>query len=128
MANYDIFTGKELEIADRIQKLRLCILVHSCIYYHLNGNIVSDAKWDKWAKELVIIQRDYPDISKQVCWYDAFKDWDASTGAFLPITDDWVVMKAKRILGGGKIAKENVEPTASKSKTKNKKSARKSLF
>ena len=34
--------------------------------------------------------------------YEYFKDWDASTGAFLPITDDWVVAKAKILIGDKK--------------------------
>lgn len=55
--------------------------------------------WDKWARELVQLQKDYPDISKKVIWYEAFKDWDASTGAFLPLKDEWVVRKAKYLLG-----------------------------
>ncbi len=94
MNTYDLFTGKELEIAELIQQRRLQLLVHSCIYYHLNTNIISDKKWDEWAKELKTLQEQYPDIAKQIMWYDAFKDWDASTGAFLPIKDEWVLKKA----------------------------------
>ena len=74
------------------------MLVHSCIYYHLDRNVISDKQWDKWARELVKLQSKYPEISKKVIWYEAFKDWDASTGAFLPITDEWVVQKAHYIL------------------------------
>lgn len=94
MNTYDLFTGEELEIAELIQQRRLQLLVHSCIYYHLNTNIISDKKWDEWARELKTLQEQYPDIAKQIMWYDAFKDWDASTGAFLPIKDEWVLKKA----------------------------------
>ena len=97
MNTYDLFTGEELEIAELIQQRRLQLLVHSCIYYHLNTNIISDKKWDEWAKELKTLQEQYPDIAKQIMWYDAFKDWDASTGAFLPIKDEWVLRKAHLI-------------------------------
>jgi len=41
------------------------------------------------------LQNQYPEISKQVTLYEYFSDWDASTGAFLPIALDWVVAKAK---------------------------------
>ena len=36
-------------------------------------------------------------------------DWDASTGAFLPLKDEWVVKKAKLLLGRGikKLEKSN---------------------
>lgn len=99
MNTYDIFEGKELEIAELIQQRRLQILVHSCIYYDLNKNIVSDKKWDEWAKELVVLQKKYPAIAEQVIWHEAFKDWDASTGAFLPIKDPWVQKKAMQLAG-----------------------------
>jgi len=86
------------KVCELIQRRRLQILVHSCIYYELDQNIISDRQWDAWARELVQLQKDYPEESKDTIWYDAFKDWDASTGAFLPIKDDWVVRKAKQIL------------------------------
>lgn len=86
------------KIKDLIQRRRLQLLVHSCIYYELDKNIVSDVTWDKWARELVQLQKDYPEESKAAIWYDAFEDWDASTGAFLPIKDPWVVKKARYLL------------------------------
>lgn len=96
--NYDIYSGEDLKIADRIQRLRLKLLIHSCLYYELDYNIISDKEWDALAKELVLLQKQYPEISNNVMWYEAFADWDASTGAFLPIRDEWVVRKAKWLL------------------------------
>ena len=96
---YNIFQGEELKIAEKIQQRRLQMLVHSCIYYEMDQNLITDKKWDEWAKELRQLQADYPDISKQVIWYEAFKDWDASTGAFLPLKDEWVIKKAQKVLG-----------------------------
>jgi len=95
---YEILSGEDLRIGERIQQLRLMMLVHSCIYYEMNQNIISDKKWDECARELRKLQGEYPDISKQVGWYEAFADWDASSGAFLPLKDEWVVAKAKMIL------------------------------
>lgn len=95
---YKIFEGEQLKIAEKIQQRRLQILVHSCIYYEMNQTIISDKKWDEWARELKKLQEDYPDVSRQVMWYADFKDWDASTGAFLPLKDEWVVKKAKWLL------------------------------
>lgn len=103
-----MFTGEDLKIAELIQQRRLQLLVHSCIYYHLNANIVSDRVWDRWAKELVLLQKQYPDISKKVIWHESFKDWDASTGAFLPITDSWVIQKAVQLSGKPKKEKPKV--------------------
>ena len=122
-------------IAELIQQRRLQMLVHSCIYYHLDKNVISDKQWDKWARELVELQSKYPEISKKVIWYEAFKDWDASTGAFLPITDEWVVQKAYYVLNIFKSAKQDVDvkrvipvkKTIPKTK-KVQKSAKKALF
>lgn len=85
-------------VAELIKRRRLQLLVHSCIYYRLNDNIIDDHTFDRWSDELVKLQTDYPDISKQVEWYEAFKDWDGSTGAFLPINDPWVVGHAEYLL------------------------------
>lgn len=98
MKTYEIFNGDELKIAELIQRRRLQMLVHSCIYYKLEGNIIQDRQWDMWAKELVKLQEENPEISQKVIWYEAFKDWDASTGAFLPLDDEWVIKKAKQLL------------------------------
>lgn len=95
---YDIFTGNDLKVAEKIQQRRLQMLIHSCIYYELDGNIISDQDWDSWAKELLKLQTEYPEISKQVIWYEAFKDWDATSGAFLPLKDSWVIKKAQKLL------------------------------
>ena len=99
MKTYEIFKNDELNIAELIQQRRYQLLIHSCIYYELNQNIISDMKWDEWAKELKSLQEQYPEISSQVTLYEYFKDWDASTGAFLPIKEDWVIKKACSILG-----------------------------
>lgn len=96
---YDLFTGVDLEIAELIQQRRYQLLIHSCIYYHLNGSVISDKKWDEWARELCNLQSQYPEISRQVTLYEYFKDWDASTGAFLPIALSWVVCKAEQLSG-----------------------------
>lgn len=101
MNTYDMFSGQDLAIAELIQRRRLQLLVHSCLYYEMNTNLVSDRQWDIWARELVQLQKDNPLISEKVIWYDAFKDWDASTGAFLPLKDKWVINKATQLISYG---------------------------
>lgn len=109
---YDIFSGEDLKVAELIQQRRYQMLIHSCLYYHLNTNIISDKQFDEWGRELVRLQHNYPEISKQVTLYEEFKDWDASTGAFLPITTPWVVAKAKQILN------MNIRPIVANKQTK----------
>lgn len=85
-------------IKEKIQRRRLQILVHSCIYYEFDTNIISDAKWNEWAKELVDLQRQYPEESSAVIWNDVFQDFDGSTGMDLPVKNSWVMNKASELL------------------------------
>lgn len=97
-AQYYGWNNKEAKIYELIQQRRLQLLVHSRIYYVLNNNIISDKQFDEFAKELVQLQKDYPQISKDVIFYDAFKNWDGTTGFDLPLEDSWVVQKANQLL------------------------------
>ena len=96
---YDKFEGKDLEIAELIQQRRFQILIHSCIYYEFNSNLISDKKFDSWARELAQLQTDYPDIASQVIYADEFKGFDGTTGFDLPLKNEWVVNKAQKLLG-----------------------------
>lgn len=89
-------------IASKIQQRRYQILVHSLIYYELDVNIVSDAKWAEWGKELVALQNAHPDIADKVIFAEAFKTFDGSTGFNLPYKDEQVVNIAYRLLSGEK--------------------------
>lgn len=80
---YKIFQGQQLQIAEKIQQRRLQILIHSNLYYAHDKNIISDSQWDKFAMELVELQKKYPDISRKVRYADEFKDFDGSSGADL---------------------------------------------
>ena len=92
------YTDEELPIAELIQRRRLQILIHSKLYYDMNTNLITDRQFDEWGRELVQLQRDNPNIAKRICFAEAFKDWDASTGAFLPLQDPWVIRKAQQLL------------------------------
>lgn len=81
-----------------ILRRRIQILVHSCIYYHYNTNLVTDATWQKWADELVVLQKKYPSIAERVDYHESFKDFDGTTGFDLPITNPEVIRKAKQLI------------------------------
>lgn len=85
-------------IAEKIKQRRLQILVHSCIYYDMDKSIISDGTWSRWAKELVKLQNDNPEIAKTVEWDYCFRDFDGSTGMNLPTNDRWVRQKALKLL------------------------------
>ena len=54
------------QIAELIQRRRLQLLVHSCIYYAYNENLITDDTWAEWALELEKLQAQYPDIANKV--------------------------------------------------------------
>ena len=85
-------------IKTKIKQRRAQMLIHSCIYYELNDNIVSDHKWQAWADELEELQKKYPDCCKLNFYDDNFKDWDGATGAHLPHRDFWVMRKAQWLI------------------------------
>lgn len=81
----DFQCNKVQTCTERIQQLRRAILVHSYLYYAMHRQIISDKEFDDKAYELVQLQRDYPYLSKAVPYeYEAFKDFDGSTGFDLP--------------------------------------------
>lgn len=75
------------------------MLIHSCIYYELNDNIVSDHKWQEWAFELAKLQDDNPKKTKINFFDKEFDGWSgASGGSHLPVRDAWVLSKARYLL------------------------------
>lgn len=85
-------------IAEKIQRRRYQILVHSLLYYDLDVNLIADTQWAEWAKELAELQNANPDIASRVIFADAFKGFDASTGFHLPYRDEQIVRIARRLL------------------------------
>lgn len=89
------YTEEERKIMEEIKRLRLCVLVHSIIYYRLNTNIVSDFQYDKFAKKLKALQDKHPELSKAVPEYlKEFEGWDGCSGYNLPLGDIWGYGKA----------------------------------
>lgn len=91
----------EEQIKSKIRQRRKQILIHSCIYYRLDDNIISDYKYDMWGKELGKLQREYPELSKQVPdYYEWFKDYtpECTSGYNLPIYLPEVIATAEYIL------------------------------
>lgn len=120
-------------ISEKIRQRRRQMYVHSYLYYEMNQNIVSDHVWAKWAKELAELQAKYPKESSEVEYYEDFKDWDGSSGAFLNFPD-FSKTVAHRLL---KLSKSNnikadfekfSQKSTSKCQKKAKQSASRKLF
>ena len=71
------------EAKELIKRRRHQIALHSTIYYVYDSNIISDSMYDQFSEDLVKLQALYPDLSKEVEYYEEFKDWDGSTGFHL---------------------------------------------
>lgn len=88
--------GVPQEVSSRVDHLRRLMLVHSCIYYELDTNIVSDHQWQDWANELTELQAKY---GWRFGFYDeAFQDWNGSTGHRLPMRDINILGRARRLI------------------------------
>ena len=75
------------------------MLVHSCIYYRFDTNIVSDFDYDRWVNELMELQRKYPEIAQQCAYQEDFKNLDETTSGFnLGHSRPEIVRKAQYLL------------------------------
>lgn len=88
----------DIEIKALIQRRRLQILVHSCIYYVFGSSLISDNQWKDWAVELVALQKANPKIANEVKYAKEFKGFDPSTGYNLPIREENVMSRALRLI------------------------------
>ncbi len=88
----------EQTIVEKIRQRRAQMLIHSCIYYELNDNIISDHQWQAWADELEQLQLKHPE-HMNIGFYDwEFRNWDGATGNHLPHRDPWVYSKSLYIM------------------------------
>ncbi len=87
-----------LVIAQMINHRRRQVLVHSELYYGMDESIVSDQKFDEWAKHLATLQKVHPDIAAEVPFAEEFKDFNGSTGYHLVGKVPWARSKANQIL------------------------------
>lgn len=83
--------GVNGSVLELIQRRRLQLLIHSCIYYEYNESLVSDEQWKNWAIELEQLQAQFPHESQRATWFESFKDFNHSTGYNLPTKDPWVM-------------------------------------
>lgn len=86
------------EIKELINRRRRQILVHSFLYYRMNTSIWSDHKFDEACRELVDLQRRFPEIAAECVYHEYFRDFDGSTGFDLPLHLPEVVITGTRLL------------------------------
>lgn len=83
-----------MNITDKISFRERQILIHSYLYYHLNKNVISDAKYDKLSYRLVDMIKQYPKEFEESEYVECFRDFDGTTGFDLVdrLTQEQLVM------------------------------------
>ena len=94
----DTTSEESQKLKEKIKQRRTQMLVHSCIYYEMDKNIVDDSTWQKWADELRDLQKDNPLLCTIDFYDEAFARWDGSTGHHLPLKDRWVYDRATLLI------------------------------
>lgn len=78
-----IFRNPYFGPIEKMNCLQGWIIVHSIIYYELNDTVVDDYMYDSNVKQLLDMISEFPDSFKRTTYYNAFYDYDGSTGFHL---------------------------------------------
>ena len=82
---------------EHIKRLRLNVILHSCIYYEFNENLWDDHTFDHKCKELVKLLGENPGAySDRFDKY--FEGWSGASGFHFPHRDPWVLGKAQELI------------------------------
>lgn len=71
------------QAVELIKRRHFQIALHSTIYYLYDTNIIEDFQYDKLCRDLVELQKLYPKEARKSPLYEAFRDFDGSTGFHL---------------------------------------------
>ena len=86
-------------IIEKLNQRTRQILVHSCIYYEFDRNIVPDYKYDEWGKELIKLIKENPELLNEIEFGDMFKNYsETSSGFDLNYRHPKIMSKAKYLL------------------------------
>lgn len=64
----------------KVSHLQRRVLIYSIAYYEYSESIVSDMVYDAISKQLVQMQREFPEEATQSTYWYAMKDFEGSTG------------------------------------------------
>lgn len=99
--NNQVISNDEELLIQKVNQRRRQILVHSCLYYQLNDNLISDFQYDKFARELAKLQIENKDILSKCVYNEYFKDFGLDgcySGFNLPHNRPEIVRAAERLL------------------------------
>ena len=82
------------EILALINRRQRQILVHSCIYYKFDNNLIQDHEYDALARDLVRLIQEYPKEFEASAYHDVYLGYDGCSGFDLPYNDPRTISKA----------------------------------
>ena len=77
------FKNPYMSTEDKIELLERWIIVHSIRYYEMDDPIIKDSQFDKNARQLAAMLRQFPQDAKKSKYAYCFKGFDGSTGHHL---------------------------------------------
>ena len=87
------------DVKEIMQRRIRQVLVHSCIYYEFDMNIISDSEYDRFGKELVELIKKYPHYLKELEFgLDFIKYVEMPSGFDLPYRHPDIMRKAQHLL------------------------------
>ena len=89
------------EIIDLINRRENQVLIHSCIYYKFNDNLIEDWQYDNIGKDLIELAHKYQNEFKASYHYNDFIEYvnsDTPSGFNLPYSTVETVSKAMLLL------------------------------
>lgn len=96
-----LFSSIDEQILAKINQRERQILVHSYLYYVQSENLIDDFTYDKFARDLARLIKEYPDEHKQSVYYKYFKDFgqdNCYSGYHLPKDLPEIINVAFRLL------------------------------
>lgn len=106
---FDAIEQSEEDVISLINRRRRQILVHSCLYYRLDENIIGDYTYDKWAKELANLHKNNLHLLDKCIYNQYFGDFGLDgncSGYALPHHLPEIVNKALQLLENHNIKKK----------------------
>ena len=84
-------------ILEKINQRERQLLVHCCLYYGMNVNIISDDTYDKFSFDLADLIKEHPNAFKKSVYYYEFRNFDPSTGLGLNYKKPEIIKVAHRL-------------------------------
>lgn len=84
-------------IIEKINQRERQLMVHCCLYYAMNTNIIDDDTYDKFSFNLADLIKKYPNDFKKSAYYYEFRNFNPSTGLGLNYKKPEIIKAAYRL-------------------------------